>query len=146
MAGRRQRKYDDEAVAQDLACGEFTAAQIAERHGLSASMVAKIACGVTRPDIQERVKAITDGHLEQARNLGKRLAGVAMARLGSLVGKDSEAGADVQRKAAVDILAHAMGDPSKTDVNVNQTNLPGVEPEDWKAFLEHQTTQKGGPK
>ncbi|MCK4625069.1 MAG: hypothetical protein KAV00_07150 [Phycisphaerae bacterium] len=142
MAGGKYKEseYDDEVLVMLLAKGEKTHAQIAEEVGLSAVFVGQISRGERRPELQKRIEEICEGMLDQARRLGKRLASVAMGRLGSLVAKDSEAGPDVQRKASVDILNQAIGDPSKTQINMNQS-MPGLSLEE----LERVTKMKGGP-
>ena len=136
--------YSDNDLVILLAKGEKTYGQVAEAIGISEAMVAAISRGERRPELQEKINEACEGMLEQARRLGKRLASVAMGRLGSLVAKDSKAKSDVQRKAAVDILNHALGDPGKTEINVNQSqqNTPGMTAEDYEYLAE----RKKGPK
>ena len=64
-----------------------------------------------------------------------------------LIGKDPKDGpkvdSETKRKAAVDILRFALGDPSKAEVNVTQTNaLPGLGPKELEAIAK----TKGGPR
>jgi len=56
--------------------------------------------------------------LDAARKLGEQLASVAMARLGSLVAKDSQAPPDIQLKAAEDILEFAFASQQHTKIAV----------------------------
>ena len=112
---RRETNYDEEELCNDLACGELTQHAIAAKHRLSDVYVSEIARGLKRPELKVRIDAISEGMLDQARKLGARLAGVAMARLGHLAGKGN-APQETQRKAACDILAHALGDPSKPEI------------------------------
>lgn len=138
MAGKKQAQYDDDEIVMDIARGELTWGQIAAKHGLSEPYVGQIARGEKRPELQARIDSYVEGLANQARRLGKRLASVAMGRLGALAAKDSKAPADVQRKAAVDILNHAIGDPSKTEVNVSQQQAsPFRSDEEERKFNEY---------
>ena len=120
------RKVDSLALAQDLASGQLTYAQIADKHGICESYVGQLARGEKGAEVKVLVDRILDGYAAQARALGKRLAVVAMGRLGALVGSDSAVPPDVQRKAAVDILTFTLGDPSKAEVNISQRVTGGV--------------------
>ena len=128
MGTGKRINYDDTELCLDIARGEMTYAEMAAKHGISEALAGAIARGEKRPALQEKIALISEGLATQARRLGRRLAIVAMGRLGSLAAKDSEAPPDVQRKAAVDILAHAIGDPGKAEVKVtqNQTVRPGL--------------------
>ena len=57
LAGRRGRKkkYDDDLLVELIAQGEMSCAEIGQRVGLARSMVAKIARGESRPDLQDRI-------------------------------------------------------------------------------------------
>ena len=135
--------YNDDALCEDIARGELTNAQIAAKHGLSEVMVGQVGRGERRPELQETINAIEEGMLAQARRLGSRLAGVAMGRLGQLVAQNSDAGDETKRKAAVDIIKFACGDPSAPQTNINQTQgPPGLTPEQYAIVSE----MEGGPK
>ena len=145
MSRRKQKAstYDDDALVLDIANGSQTYAEIAAKHKLSEVFVGQIARGERRPELQAKIDQVTQGFADRARRLGKRLAQVAMARLGNLAAKDSDAPAETQRKAAGDILAHALGDPSKTDITMLQQNTtPGLSAAD----LELLAKSRGGPK
>ena len=143
MSRGKQKSYDDEALVLDIAQGNLTYEQIAKRHGLSAAFVGEIARGEARAELQQRLGAVTDGLRAQARRIGVQLANAAMARLGTLVTTTAKVDADTRRKAAVDILKFAIGDPSKTEVNVKQQQgLPGLDADDLEALAK----RKGGPK
>ena len=141
--GIRQKDYDDDALALDIAQGVLAYAQIADKYDLAETTVGAIARGERRPELQAKIEAASQGMIDQARRLGARLAGVAMGRLGNLAGKDSEAPKEVQRKASVDILKFTIGDPSKPEMSVTQTQtFPGLDDDDLKAIAK----RKGGPK
>ena len=144
--GTQRSQYDEDVLVADLAYGEMTQKAIAEKHGLSEIFVGQLSRGERRPELQARIEAVNEGMLEQTRRLGKRLAATAMARLGSLVAASSKAPEEVQRKASMDILAHALGDPSKPDqsVNVHQSNGPDLAglTDDTKAAV---LKELGGP-
>jgi len=137
------KKYDDDALVLDIAHGTMSQALMAEKYGLSEVMIGQIVRGERRPELQDKIESATRGLIEQSRRLGARLAGVAMGRLGVIVGADSTAPIEVQRKAAVDILKFAHGDPAKPEVNVTQTqSFPGLDDADLEAIAK----RKGGPK
>ena len=142
--GKPLAEYDDEQLVLDIACGRLTYAQIAARHGLTESMVGRIARGERRPELQAKIQAAAQGFVDVAMRLGARLATLAMGRLGKLIEKDSDAPAETQRKAAVDLLKFALGDPSRPEVTVSQSsqnNMPGLSAEE----LELLAGIKGGP-
>ena len=119
---------------------------IAQKHGITASYVGQLSRGEKCPDVAALIEKTSHGFEVQAKRLGRQLARLAMARLGSLAAADSKVAPETQRKAAVDILAHALGDPSKPEISVQQNStIPGVAPEDVPAFLAWQTSRKGGP-
>lgn len=144
--GTQRAEYDEDELVSDIAYGEMTQKAIAEKHGLSEIYVFQVIHGDRRPELQLKIDAVCQGMLEQAKRLGVRLASTAMARLGHLVAAKSEAPDETQRKASMDILAHALGDPSKpeSNVNVNQqsgTDLTGLS-DATKALV---TKELGGP-
>lgn len=140
---KRRKGYSDPELVKDIAGGELTQAQMAEKHGLAEVTIGQIARGERRPLLQAKIRAAVQGMEERARRLGSRLAEVAMARLGALVAKDSEASDGVQHKAAVDILKFALGDPSRPEVSVTQSQqpAPGLTP----AILKKIGQVQGGP-
>lgn len=138
----KQYDYDDDALVLMIAKGNLTYPQIAESIGLSEETVAKIARGERRPELQPRIKAAVQGFIEEARRLTAKYARSAVARLGKIIANGSKADADVQRKASVDLLKFTLGDPGKTEVNVNQTQtMPGLDGKD----LDNLAKMKGGP-
>ena len=124
--GTHHKQYDDEMLALDIAHGTMTQAQIAEKHGLAETTICAIARGERRPELQERIEAATQGMIDQARRLASRLATPALGRLASLIGDTADAPADIKRKAAVDILKYALGDPSRAvNINANLNEIGG---------------------
>jgi hypothetical protein len=117
--GKPKTEYDDDALVMAIARGDRSYGLIAADHGLSESTVARIARGRQRPELQQKIQAASAAMVDQVRRLGSLMAAEAMARLGRLVAEDSTAGEETQRKAAVDILKFAMGDPGRTEINVN---------------------------
>lgn len=117
--GKPLATYDDDALVMDIARADRSFAEIAAAHGLSESTVARIARGRQRPELQEKIHAASAAMLDQVRRLGARMAAAAMARLGAIVAADSGAGEETQRKAAVDILKFAVGDPGRTEISFN---------------------------
>ena len=122
-------EYDDDLLVRLIAEGGHTYGQIAAAAGLSESFVGQVVRGETRADLQPKIAATIDGYREQAKALGARLAGVAMARLGTLAAADSKAAHETQRKASVDILKFAIGDPSKPETNINQSQQQSAGPD-----------------
>ena len=140
--GTPHTDYDEDGLAMDIARGSLTYEELAEKYGLSVVYVGQISRGEARPEIQKKIDAITDGMLKQAKRLGTRLAGTALGRLGVLVAHSSQAPEEVQRKAAVDILKFSMGDPSRPEVNVVQSQSGGPEvPDDYDEFCEWKSKQ-----
>jgi len=148
----QEKEYNVDELVLALAMGEKTYAQIAEQLGLSAVYVGEISRGDKRPELQVKIEAATEGLIAEARRLGARSARPAMARLLKIIA-DPEPGkpkadVDTQRKAAVDILKFAMGDPGRAEVNVHQTqhgSPAGVAPEDVQDFYRFKAGKGGGP-
>jgi len=142
MATGKRKDYDDDELVEDIAAHTLTQADIAEKHDLSEVFIGQISRGERREDLQKRIAAVSRGLIEQAKRRGASLADKAMGVLGKLAdsaGKDD----DVRRKAAVDILKFAMGDPAKPETNITQQQgLPGLTPEDY----ENLAKMKGGPR
>jgi len=112
MAKRRYRKYDDEELVLALAAGEKTHAQIARDFGLSRSMVASIARGERRPMLHGRIQAASASFRDRGGRLASRMVAPAIGRLVQMIGPDSDAPPEVQRRAAADILKFACGSGS----------------------------------
>ena len=49
--------FDEEAFAEDCASGRYSQGQLAEKYGISRSLVNKIVCGRRRPDVREMIDA-----------------------------------------------------------------------------------------
>ena len=138
----KQGDYDDDALVLMIAKGDRTYAQIAEKIGLAEVTVGQIARGERRPELQPKIKAAVQGFIDEARRLTAKYARSAVARLGLIIAKESKADDDVKRKASVDLLKFSLGDPGKTEVNVNQTQtMPGLDGKD----LNNLAKMKGGP-
>ena len=70
--GYRNKEYDDELLVELLAKGNLSYSRIAERVGLSAPMVGKIAAGRARLDLRPRIAAIAAGIRQESHRLGAR--------------------------------------------------------------------------
>jgi len=154
----QEKDYDVDALVLALAMGEKTYAEIAAQFGLSTVYVGEISRGEKRPELQAKIEAATEGLIAEARRLGARSARPAMTRLLKLIAdppapKDDKppppkVEPEVQRKAAVDILRFSLGDPGRTEVNMNQTqhgSPVGVAPEDVQDFYKFKADKGGGP-
>jgi len=71
-AAYRNKEYDDELVVELIARGNLSYRRIAERVGVSPSTIRTIARGDSRPDLQERIAAVTGGIRKEAHRLGAR--------------------------------------------------------------------------
>ena len=108
MSNQKRKEYQDEELVLALAAGDRSHAQIAHDLGLSRGMVAAIARGERRPMLQERIEAATAAFRERGGRLAARMAAPAMGRLVQMISPDSDAPAEVQRRAAADILKFAF--------------------------------------
>ena len=109
MGNRKQKEYDDDALVLALATGEKSQAQIARDFGLSRTMIAGIARGERRPMLHERIVEASAAFRERGSRLASRMVAPAIGRLVQMIGPDSDAPAEVQRRAASDILKFAFG-------------------------------------
>jgi len=140
--GHGNAQYDDNLLVELIARGDMTYEQIGREVGLSASCVGRVARGESRPELQPRIDAVTKAYAESARRLGRRLAHEAMTTLANLM-NDPKQPAQVRRACALDILNHALGDPSRPQVSVTQSQavLPGLTRERARALARLE----GGP-
>ena len=102
-----EKQYDDELV-QLLARGELSDRQIAERLGLSASQVSRIAGGEKRPDLQPKILAAMRKTLKAAWKNGGHLDGLGTGRLDTDSGQPLPAGTAqtaFDRHLAVELIA-----------------------------------------
>lgn len=113
MGHRKVKDYDDNELVLALAAGDRTYAQIARDFALSRTMVAAIARGEKRPMLYERIQAATTSFREQGCRLAARMVAPAIGRLVQLISPASDASAEVQRKAACDILSFAFGNGAR---------------------------------
>ena len=109
MANRRHKKYDDDELVLALAAGERSHSQIARDFGLSRTMITAIARGERRPMLQERIEAASAAFRQRGGRLAARMAAPAIGRLVQMISPDSDVPAEVQRRAAADILKFAFG-------------------------------------
>ena len=63
----RKKTYDENLLVDLIARNDLTTGQVARRVGLSASMVAKIARGTNRPDLQPRIDKAREHYARQVR-------------------------------------------------------------------------------
>ncbi|HET6426997.1 MAG TPA: hypothetical protein VFJ30_01205 [Phycisphaerae bacterium] len=103
----RRKDYNDDALVLALAKGEKSICQIARDFGLSMDYVYDVAWGRSRRELYPRIQAAREAILDETRALARRMARAAMARLGRLIADDVKPNAEVQRKAALDIIALA---------------------------------------
>ncbi|HUU58738.1 MAG TPA: hypothetical protein VMZ50_04280, partial [Phycisphaerae bacterium] len=73
MTMNLRSEIDEELLAADLASGFYTQKDLAERHGVSVSLVGKIARGQRRPGIAQQVERIRYAVVARA---DRRLAGL----------------------------------------------------------------------
>lgn len=138
-------KYDDDRLVQLIAEAELSYAAIGADVGLSESMVGRVARGEYRTELQPLITAIREGFADEARRLAARSARGAVATLVELTHDSGQPG-DVRRKAAGDILSHAIGDPSRTQVNVSQQQAQGPDLAGLSAETKQQVlAELGGP-
>ena len=109
MAKDKTKGYDDEALVTAIAAGEMSYSQIARKLGISRTLVQAVARGERRPMLYERIQAASVAFREQGCRLASRMVTPAIGRLVQLIGPTSDAPAEVQRKAAVDLLKFAFG-------------------------------------
>jgi len=147
--GTPEKDYDDDQLVLDIAAGRMSYAEIGQKHGLAEVTISQIARGLRRPELRPRIEAAVQGFVDEAKRVAVRHARSALGRLVKLIGQSSDAPADVQRKASVDILKFSLGDPGRPEVNVSNSNtnrgsLP-VADEDAQAFYEFKASRHGGP-
>ena len=68
----RKKRYDEQTLVDLLAKGELSYAKIAEQLDISATLVAKIARGEARADLQPRIRAAVNCFRREAERLGTR--------------------------------------------------------------------------
>ena len=119
---RGPKEFDEDLLVELIAKGEHTYTQIAKKLGLStnSSFVGQVARGTSRKDLHERIEAMSLGFVDQAKKLGSQAAAMAMATLVELA-HDKNIRTESRRKAAMDLLAYAAGDPHKPEINVPVT-------------------------
>lgn len=133
MPRAKQLDYDDDALCTELASAEHTYAEIAKMFGISESLVASIATGARRPELQQKIQAFVEGQLQGARRRGARAAGKAMEKLENLLDCQEH---ETARKAACDILKWTLGDPGKTVVTMTQSQgQVQAQPQDIDIFF-----------
>ncbi len=143
----QRKEYDSNALVWAIARGDRPISEIAHEFHLSYQHVAGISKGRFRKELHPQIQALREIMLEEARAMARRLARPAMVRLGRLIADDTTPTAEVQRKAAVDILRYAIGDPSKPEINVlqaqqiHQPDLTDLSPATKRLVLK----ELGGP-
>lgn len=149
--GTANKEYDEEGLVLAIAKATKTYGEIGAEFGLCEAHVGRIARGQVRPELQQAIQDAVEGFRDEARRLAAASARPAIARLMRLIASDPEgaAEADVARKAAVDLLKHAVGDPSKPEQNINQNQSQGsplgLSADDLDAFLKFKADRNGGP-
>ncbi|MHC4716726.1 MAG: hypothetical protein ACYS5V_07140 [Planctomycetota bacterium] len=114
MQHEQLKNYDDDYLVDEIAKGELSYARIGDQTGLSKDHVGRIARGEFRPELHERIQVARRAYVERARDLCARLAWPAVQRLGALIAS-SEVPAEVQRRAAMDVLSMPLGDPADAE-------------------------------
>ncbi|MCE5277185.1 MAG: helix-turn-helix transcriptional regulator [Planctomycetaceae bacterium] len=148
---KKAKQYDDDELCLAIAKGNLTQAQMGEQFGLTEDMIGKISRGERRPDLQPRIRAISDGFIDQARRMGARAALPAFAKLYAIM-SDPTTPAETSRKAARDLLTFVMppGSAPTVNVEVNQTqqttnDLPAGIPADMALKFYEFLAASGGP-
>ena len=73
MPSKRRVEYDEDLLVELIAEGELSYRQVAAKTGICWSMVARIARGERRRELQERIAAAVEGYRAKAQRLGVRL-------------------------------------------------------------------------
>jgi len=142
---KKTREYDDDALVMALARGDKSRTKIAKEFGLAVGYVYDIAAGRRRPELQERIAAVRGAADDEMRKLARKLARAAMARLAKLLGPDTKPTAEVQRRAAMDIIRLAAGDRPADEGGGESPEL-GVRIKLTSQDLEVLARAHGGPK
>ena len=138
----RKTNIDPYAFALDVVSGELTRSQIAEKWGISDDHVGEIIRGESRDDIGEIIRALGESAKEHARARLAMLQDMAVGTVLSAMLGDAKA---VALQAAREVLNRTMGDPSKTDLHLTQSQTneyPGLGPDALAAIAK----LKEGPK
>ena len=77
MAGKKQLPYDDYALAR----GRDNMTAIAERYGMSVSMVYHISRGESRPELKEQIDQLINDYMAEARRVLRSRGRFFAARL-----------------------------------------------------------------
>lgn len=106
----RQRTLDDRRFVDDYLSGQFTYSQLAERHGLSLSMVGKVIRGERRPRVAELIAAMADAASRQAK---ARLTGLLNKAINVLTAAMDRPGTPASLAAARLIITRGLADPGR---------------------------------
>jgi len=106
MTMNLRSEIDEELLAADLASGFYTQKKLAERHGVSVSLVGKIARGQRRPGIAQQVERIRYAVVARA---DRRLAGLVEPALDVLAAALRGEATPTALRAAQEVLNRALG-------------------------------------
>lgn len=124
---KKYKPYSDEKLCQDLACGDFTTEQIAERHKVSTSLVRQIARGDLRPELKVVIDLLyQDLELETRRLFRSKVRHMA-ARLIQQTSKEGMAGVNATELA---LRLGGITPPEGEDNAVTIVRLPFAPPSD----------------
>lgn len=144
IMGTPIKKYDDDKLCYDLAKAELSQGEIAKKYGLSEVSISFINRGKSRPELQEKIKEFREAIFENAKQMCKGLAEKATKQLGKLIDGGEDIPTQVQHKAIETAFKYIHGDPSRTEVNVSQSNSHNATSLDAED-LENLAKMKGGP-
>jgi transcriptional regulator with XRE-family HTH domain len=106
---RKRTALDEESFAADSASGLYTQKELAERHGVSESLVGKIARGQRRPEVREMVAAARD---QACQRIQDRLTKLMDRAVGVLERAMSGKGSHLAIRAASEVLNRTIGRPA----------------------------------
>lgn len=138
MAGKKQKPYDDYQLALDIASATLTYTRIAEKHGLSESMVAGIARGDYRPDLKPIIDKLSNAMVTEVVRLARSRGRKGLRRLDQIMDSANEgialkaikhalkiAGVEQTEEAAGDLRGVVIKTPFAIDPSKIKSNGKG---------------------
>lgn len=92
LTSKKRKPYSDEKLCEDIACGDFTTNQIAERNKVSISLVRQLTRGDVRPELKKRIDLLHEDFELESRRFFKSKVRHMAARLIKQTEKDGMAG------------------------------------------------------
>ena len=128
VVGEKIKNYDDDELVWAIAEGRRSYAQIGRDFGLSRQMVHYIARGDRRPELLPLIQDAEGALRGQTERMLAAMVRPAILRLAHLLAHEGEGSADVQRRAAADILKYALPVPGRQGGALDSWTRPPVEP------------------